>query len=256
MPTRRAFLLGLAVPLAGFAKPTRDLQTAALNEASRHALAYTLELPDFICMETVRRSNNVRGSGWRVKDILRVQLGIAEHKEHYKLVTLNGRPTNLSYRSLGGALTEGEWGSLLGEVFRPGAATFRWERQGTAGGRPAYIFSFYVPPENATFHLEFGYRSGEPQSTVVGHKGLEWIDLETQQVTRIEQTAVIPRDFPLKTSKTTVDYTWIDIAGRNWLLPSKASTIMGTRDLVTRNEVEFRDYQKFAADSSVTFEQP
>ena len=123
-------------------------------------------------------------------------------------------------------------------------------------GRAAFVFKYRVPPENATFHLEFGYRSGKPQSTVVGHRGRAWIDRETLQVVRLEQAAEIPRDFPLKTSNTTLEYSWTDIAGRTWLLPARASVIMGTREILTRNEVEFSDFRKFAADSSVVFEDP
>jgi hypothetical protein len=253
MLTRRDFAIALAAPVLGRSATSHE---AILAEASKNALTWVRDLPDFLCTETIRRSDNIRGSGWRVKDVLGVQVGISGKREYYKLLTLNGRPSTLDYRKVGGALTEGEWGSLPAEIFRPRAARFEWKGETEVRGRRAYTFRYRVPPENATFHLEFGYRSGKPQATVVGHRGMAWIDRETLQVVRLEQAAEIPKDFPLKVSKTTLDYAWADIAGANCLLPVRAVVTMGTREILTRNEVEFGDYRRFASDSRIAFEDP
>lgn len=256
MLTRRTALALLPLSLSGARKPSADRQTEILRIASAKALAYTRELPDFICTETVRRSDNVRGIGWKLKDILGIQIGISDRHEYYKLLTYNGRPTKLSYRQVGGALTEGEFGSLLAEIFRPGIAAFRWHKALQLAGRSIFVFRYRVPPERATYHLEYGYRSGKPQSTVVGHSGVVWLDEETARVVRIEQAAEIPRNFPLKVSKTILDFAWVQIAGQSWLLPRHASSTMGTAEVLTNNEVDFSDYRKFTADSTVVFEQP
>lgn len=261
MITRRALLTTLPLALRLFAKPapskpTQISQTEILHRAAARALAYTRELPDFICLETVRRSDNVRGVGWKLKDVLGLQVGISERREYYKLLTYNGRPTQLSYRQVGGALTEGEFGSLLAEIFRPGIATFHWSKTLQLAGRNVQVFQYRVPQEKATYHLEYGYRSGQPVSITVGHKGLVWIDEETARVTRVEQAAEIPRSFPLKVSKTILEFSWVEIADQRWLLPRHASYTMGNSEILTNNEVEFSNYRKFAADSSVTFAEP
>lgn len=261
MFTRRALLTTLPMALclpaqATTGKPTSASQTEILHLAAARALAYTRELPDFICTETVRRSDNVRGLGWKLKDVLGLQVGISERREYYKLLTYNGRPTELSYRQVGGALTEGEFGSLLAEIFRPGIATFHWSKTLQLAGRTIQVFQYRVRREKATYHLEYGYRSGQPVSTTVGHKGLIWIDEETARVTRVEQAAEIPRSFPLKVSKTILEFSWVEIAGQRWLLPRHASSTMGNSEILTNNEVEFSNYRKFSADSSVTFVAP
>jgi hypothetical protein len=248
MLTRRALLAALALP--------KGRESAILHDAAARALAYTRELPDFICTETIRRSDNVRGSGWRLKDVLEVQVGIANRREYYKLLTRNGQPTTMDYRQMGGALTEGEFGSLLAEIFRPGAAEFRRKRQLTLAGRTLHVFTYRVPAEKATYRLEYGYRSGKPQSTVVGHKGEVWIDEASGRATRLEQTAEIPRGFPVRVSKTTLEFSWIEIADTQWLLPSHAVSIMGSAEVLTSNDVSFSDYRKFSAESSVAFEEP
>ena len=104
MLTRRTALALLPLTLSGARKPSADRQTEILRRASANALAYTRELPDFICTETVRRSDNVRGIGWKLKDVLGIQIGISDRREYYKLLTYNGRPTKLSYGQVGGAL--------------------------------------------------------------------------------------------------------------------------------------------------------
>jgi len=256
MQTRRVLLATIgALPLWAADKPSSDRQTALLKEAARLAIAYTLGLPNFVCTQNIRRSDNVNGIGWRVKDYLGVQVGISDRREYYKLLTYNGRPTTLSYRAVGGALTEGEFGSLLADVFRPGAATFRWKRSFLVAGRTVEVFSYRIPLDRATYHLEYGYRTGK-QSTLVGHKGEVWIDSQSSRVTRIEQTAEIPKSFPLKVSRTTLDFAWVDIGGEQWLMPRRAGSLMGNYELLTANEVEFTDYRRFSADSAITFEQP
>lgn len=145
MLTRRTALALLPLSLSGARKPSADRQTEILRIASAKALAYTRELPDFICTETVRRSDNVRGIGWKLKDILGIQIGISDRHEYYKLLTYNGRPTKLSYRQVGGALTEGEFGSLLAEIFRPGIAAFRWHKALQLAGRSIFVFRYRVP---------------------------------------------------------------------------------------------------------------
>ena len=73
---------------------------------------------------------------------------------------------------------------------------------------------------------------------------------------RVEQAAEIPRNFPLKVSKTILEFSWVEIAGQRWLLPRHASSTMGNTEILTNNEVEFSNYRKFAADSTVTFAEP
>ncbi len=48
----------------------------------------------------------------------------------------------------------------------------------------------------------------------------------------------------------------VEIAGQRWLLPRHASSTMGNTEILTNNEVEFSNYRKFAADSTVTFAEP
>ena len=53
-----------------------------IEAARRKALAYTANLPDFICTDTVRRYE-LSYRGWTPKDTLTLQLTFFEHAESY-----------------------------------------------------------------------------------------------------------------------------------------------------------------------------
>lgn len=129
----RAFLAaagGLLVSTAmAWGQSPSVADAAALIEKSRDkALAYTRELPDFVCTELVRRYRNskpqsVRGIGrsggtmmapgevnWTPSDKLTVKLSYFQQKEDHKLVLLNDKPTDLRYEALAGGTGAGEFG--------------------------------------------------------------------------------------------------------------------------------------------------
>ncbi len=88
------------------------------------------------------------------------------------------------------------------------------------------------------------------------YKGKIWIDKETRRVLRIEQTAVgIPRDFDFDTQESSLEYGFVNIDGRSYLLPVESINVAcgtGTSNC-SKNRIEFRNYRKFSAESSITF---
>jgi hypothetical protein len=77
-------------------------------------------------------------------------------------------------------------------------------------------------------------------------------------VLRIEQGTInMPKLFPFDTVETVTDYEFIPLAaGAKYLLPADAevlSCVRGT-SMCSRNRLEFRNYRKFGAESSITFD--
>jgi hypothetical protein len=73
---------------------------------------------------------------------------------------------------------------------------------------------------------------------------------------RIEQrTAAMPRDFSVSRAEAILEYGFARIDQTTYLLPAKAETngCMSGSGACTRNVIEFRNYRKFTAESSVTF---
>jgi hypothetical protein len=93
-------------------------------------------------------------------------------------------------------------------------------------------------------------------SANVGSRGRVWIDRETDRVLRFEQVATeIPAGFPITAASSVIDYDWVTIGERKYLLPTH-SEILLTRSAAgmsrqSRNEIRFRGYQKFGAELKV-----
>lgn len=245
-----------ALPFKHGPRPPIEDQRTMLNEARQTALAYASSLPDFMCTEVVHRYVG-EGSSWSLKDTLHLKLTYFEHREEYKLLTINGHPTQKSYEDAGGSISEGEFGSILLQVFEPGSATqFRWDHWTTLRKREAQVLSFRITPEHSTYHLAFGWvGQGGRDSTIVGQHGYVYIDRATNRVLRIWAEAdSIPWDFPVQASSTMLDYDFTDISGQRYIVPLRADVRIGSPQMHTRNVLEFENYQKFGADATISFD--
>lgn len=250
-----AALLGLS-GWAADPRPSAEEQERFLAESREAALRYTQSLPDFICTQKIQRSLLANRSNWQRLDSLTVRLTNSSLGEEYKLLAIDGAPTDRPYELVGGAISRGEFGSLLQGVFDPrSAAEFHFEHWTSVNGQRAPLYSYRVAPGNARYQLLFFDVSlSLTISAQVGQRGELVIDPETHAVLRITSVAEkIPRSFPVRSSSIAVTYDYAVVGGRRYLLPSKAVSEAGTARDSTRNEIEFLDYQKFTSGSVVTF---
>jgi hypothetical protein len=228
-----------------------------LNEASKNAVSYAASLPDFICTQTVRRFESWNGKpSWDLKDTLVVKLSYFDHVENYQLTTINGHTAKVGYESLRGAVTEGEFASMLINVFDPGAHTeFWWDHWTTLRGRPAQVFRFQIQQKNSRYRMDYGLEGLTRQSAVAGQHGFVYVDRDTSRIVRvIAEADSLPPDFPVQSSTTVLDYDFVDIGGQKFLLPLHADARMGTIQLRTRNVMDFSGYRKFAGESTISFD--
>ena len=227
-----------------------------LSQARQTALAYASSLPDFLCTEVVHRYLR-EGNAWNLKDTLHLKLTYFDHKEDYKLLTINGHATQKDYEDAGGSISEGEFGSILLQVFEMRSqAQFRWDHWTALRKREAHVLSFRVAPEHSTFHIAFGWVGQHGRdSTIVGQHGFVYIDRETNRVLRIVAEAdSIPWDFPVQQSSTVLDYDFTTISGQKFIVPLRADVRIGSNERHTRNVLDFQDYRKFGADATISFD--
>jgi hypothetical protein len=228
-----------------------------LNEAARFAMSYSASIPDFMCIQTVRRYESFFGqSSWDLKDALSIKLSYFDHAEDYKLATINGKTAKLAYEDLRGAITQGEFASMLINIFEPGSRTeFWWDHWTVLRKRPAHVFRFQIKQQNSRFRMDFGMEGLTRQSAVAGQHGFIYVDRETNRIVRIlAQADTLPSDFPVQSAVTVLDYDFIDISGQKFLLPLHADARMATVQLKTRNVMDFTGYRKFTGESTITFE--
>ena len=239
-------------------EPSPREQASIIAEARKIALDYSSGLPNFICTEVISRYLDPSGKdSWKLHDTLTVDLSFFKQHEEYKLLAINNRPTYKSYESAGGQVSEGEFGSLLGEVFQTSSKTdFVWDHWTNLRKRPAHVFFFRVTIFDSNFTLEFRTRL-RTERVVTGARGFVYVDRDTRQVMRITREAEsVPRDFPVQQASSSVDYGFTEVSGRPYLLPLRAASQMRHFEYRSRNEVEFRAYRKFTGEAIISFGDP
>jgi hypothetical protein len=163
--------------------------------------------------------------------------------------------TNRKHEQLGGATSSGEFGTMLREIFEPQSQTeFQWVRWGKLRDHIMHVYSFRVRLENSQYRIT----AEEVKRTVtVGYHGLIYADRDSRSVMRITMEADdIPPDFPIRSASETLDYDSIAISGEKFILPLKVEMQMRDGKSAMKNEAAFRLYNKFGADTSITFDAP
>ena len=235
--------------------PSAEEQERIIEAARENALSYTDRLPDFVCLQLTRRYVDPSGleMGWLKRDEIKTRVSYFEHKENYEVLSVNDRVVdNRGMFELGGANSTGEFGSMLAELFDPKTgARFRWARHSLLRRRPVYVFNYQVLRTRSRWRIQFE----TSQEIVTAYRGLVYIDKDSEQVLRIAMSASgIPADFPIQEAHSRLDYDFAEISGREFLLPLKAQMNMRQSKFLIRNNVEFRLYRKFSAESTLTFE--
>jgi hypothetical protein len=239
--------------------PSSEEQAKLLSEVKEYGINYTKTLPDFICLEQTRRYVDTTGKdSWRAADVITARLSYFNQKEDYKLVSLNDKVVNdASYTSVGGALSMGDFGTVMREIFEPASDThFDWERWTTLRKRPTQVLSYRVPLETSKYSIHYSEDQKDEGSTViVGYHGSIFVDNDLHMVVRIVVEAEnIPPSFPVKQVKSTLDYDFTKIGDREFLLPLVNDVRMHSARLWTKNVKEFRLYRKFSADAVIKFD--
>ena len=239
--------------------PSSEEQAKLLDEVRDYAINYLHTLPDFICLEQTRRYVDTTGrEAWRLVDLISARLSYFNQKEDYKLVSQNDRViTDTNYASVGGALSMGDFGTTMRDIFqRRSNTSFAWERWTTLRGRRTHVFSYRVPLEFSQYSIEYqGESKGDVQRIIVGYHGEVFVDNEFHTIVRITQQAEnIPPSFPVQEAKETVDYDFTKIGDQDFFLPLAVDVRMHAGRQWTKNSKEFRLYRKFSADAVIKFD--
>ena len=116
-----------------------------------------------------------------------------------------------------------------------------------------HVYDYRVRQQRSKWSITW-----EKKATIVpAYSGLIYVDRETNQVLRVTLRAQqIPVSFPIQEADTVLDYDHVDIAGQQFMLLLKFEMRMREGRLLVKNEVEFRLYRKFGAETTITFETP
>ena len=245
---------GSIAPRPGPLPPDTDQQTRILADAAAYSANHAHGLPNFICTQTTQRFVDFTGkSGYRPVDLIVESLTYFDNHENYTVVMMNGRSVNLSHAELGGAISSGEFGSLLTDIFSLESETmFTWENFYKLRGRLMHVFSYRVPAAQSAFHLRV-----PNLDLVTGYHGLIFIDDQTHFVHRITQHAdAIPSDYPVQDPSIVLDYEYTKIDNHEYLLPFEFELRLRDGTHLIRNDVRFDDYRMFDAKTNIRFDPP
>jgi hypothetical protein len=231
-------------------------QAKIIDQTREYALNYTKQLPNFICVQVTRRDIDPTGSGgnWYHSDTITARLSY-NGTENYEVILHNDQPvTNANMRQFGGTSSEGEFASMMAEIFEPQTHTeFSWDHWGKLRGRKTYVFAYDVQQEFSHYRVE-----AEGAETIVpAYRGLVYIDEDTKMVVKIVMKPYdMPSTFPIHDITTSLDYDFETIGDQQYMLPLK-SVLTSKRDRqMSKNDIEFRMYRKFGTESSIKFETP
>ena len=240
--------------------PTSEEQAAIIDDVRQYALNYSDALPDFICTQVTRRFGAAAPGSkyggpadgeprWHALDTLQIRLSYFEKKEHYVVVLMNSAIVNQDYEKVSGSKSFGEFGSMMREIFEPSTETrFEWDHWGQLRGKRVMAFSYHVRLDRSQFQIAVD--EGKLRITTA-YRGLVEVEPDTHSVVRIVQEAEnIPADFPMKQTRSVLNYDYQDMSGNTFLLPMKSEVIMKTMDEIQRLDQEFRLYRKYSADST------
>jgi hypothetical protein len=227
-----------------------------IQAAREQAWQWADTLPNYIVKQYTTRyqTDTARGNrtSWQALDVVTADVVSENGKESYKNILVNGKPTKGKIEDTGSWST-GEFSTILLNLLNPGTdADFHGKRSSTIVNRQAWRYDYTVEQANSNWQVIAASQTYKP-----AYSGAIWIDKQTSRVLRIEMASKgMPAGFPLDTVESAVDYDFVLIGDQKFLLPvhSEALSCMRGSADCTRNTIDFRNYKKFGADTSITFD--
>lgn len=262
MPVTRAVIaVVLSVAPCSYASaqtppPDAAEQKKVLTDATEYAFNHERTLPNFLCIQTTRRFQDYQGrEEWRPLDIIVERLAYFEHHEDYKVIEINGVPSSIPHDKLGGASSSGEFGSVMKGIFAPETETeFNFQTWFTLRGRKMYVYAYHVAATKSDYHVMV---ADQGKDLVTAYHGLIFIDDRKHFVHRITLHADgIPPAYPIQDISLMLDYEYTRIGDSDYLLPLTFELRSREGNVQIKNDVDYDQYRKFTADSSVNFSAP
>lgn len=251
---RRANPVEHALPNAAEADALLAKSRAATLEAAS-------AMPDFLVKQLITRSySNAGVSNWQVYDHLTVAVSYrTEQGEKYTLLSKNGVPApqegkDANYQTLGDFTSTGEFVTSLAILFADKSNTvFKAVDTDVLRNRRTLVYEYSILKRDSSMRISISLSSEFNRSATTGMRGRLWIDRDNFRVLRAEFIATeLADDFPAKGSYRLIDYDWVSISAKKYLLPTDAEVKLEFRDPrlpgQSRNEIRFRNYQKFSTD--------
>jgi hypothetical protein len=223
-----------------------------IQRAQIAAFQFNDSLPNFICDQTTSRyeSKTIKPD-WKLKDRVELELMYLNGREDYRNIRINGKLLKKGSPEESGSWSLGDFGTTLVDVLST-STDAKFTKRSTSdriAGIETAIYDFTVEKANSHWEIRFD------GSLKPAYKGTLYIDPQTARVLRIEkQSRRMPTTYAIDTVEMTVEYGWVEIAGQKHLLPVDSVNLACHRDTFncSKNEIQFKNYRKFGAESSIS----
>jgi hypothetical protein len=222
-----------------------------IEKAMEAAYEYDGTLPNFVCDEIVKRmTSSAKPPKWKKHDLVEAEILYVNQKEEQRNFRINGKPLKTGTPEETGSWSYGDWGTTLVDVLSPmTAANFKRRGKDKIAGIECDVFDYTVQKANSHWTVRFG------TSIKPAYKGAIWVDPLTARTLRIEMQATkLPADYELDWVEQMTEYGWVTIGTDKYLLPTKSQNIACRRytDHCSMNDIEFKNYRKFAVESTIS----
>lgn len=248
-------------------KSTLAPEVRALLEIERSAARSIEAIPDYVCEQTVRRTQlnakslakmekllkrrdgNERGGRLvdDFSDVVRLETAVVDGEEIYSWPDGEFKPVPLSELVGFGLTATGSFASYARSLFVTKQGRIRFV--GQVDGLLRY--DYRVP------QFRSGYQVTTLQgSATVGYEGSFWASAEDRRLTRITVEGVdLPPSLGLESLSVEIRYRPVDLDDESYVLPDFAKlTMKGWDGSLKTNEATFENCRKFGAVSEMSFE--
>jgi hypothetical protein len=235
--------------------PRLDTDEQIIRDARAAATAFSASLQNFLVQQnTTRYFQTPFPAQWQTIDTVTAEVAYRNGKEEYRDIQIDGKPVYGPIERTGSWST-GDFGTTLEDLMSMATnAAFKRRGQDRIASRPAWVYDYTVALPNSHWELV----SPDDRHYKPAYEGAVWIDKETRRVLRFEQrTLGLPRDYPLSKAESVLEYAFVKIDQKTYLLPAKGENLacFSGSGTCSRNVIEFRNYRKFEAESKVKFGQ-
>jgi hypothetical protein len=198
---------------------------------------------------------------WVPDGVVTSEVAYEDDREAYSDLTLNGKQlsgapetVNADFmRSMDKAWSTGDFKTISHCVFDE-LADSDFTPAGTtqSNGETLAVFDFRGRRSSGCIGVNF-----RSEITYPAFKGSLQVRPQTGELLHVELEATeIPQAFPLDRAERSVDFSLVRIGAANYLLPKTAYWFGCFRNTYScfLNRIDFRDYRRFTADSTVQFE--
>lgn len=213
-------------------------------------LEFTARMPNFVADESVKRYvSEANPPVWRLEDTITSEVTFHGSLESRERILLNSEPWTTAYFALPGFKWTGAFGSILHDVFDPAClATFDPLGPAIEEHRSVSVIRFSSPVD-ACEQFFHGSQRFYPATS-----GRIVLDEREENVIRMEQNSVFPKEFPIAASEKKVSWDNVTIGGVVHLLPVSAEAKVVYRTGLARlSRNEYKNHRHFEAAAVVTF---